>query len=525
MDKKTAIIIGAGPAGLTAALELLTKSQIRPIVYESSGETGGLCKTIRYKGNLLDIGPHRYFSKSERVMQWWEDILPLQGAPSKDDILLRRKIPLSRKKDAPDPEKEDKVMLIRNRYTRIYYRDKFYRYPISLSPDLFINLGLMWMVKIMVSYWHARFFPIKEEKSLEDFFINRFGRALYETFFRDYSLKVWGIPCREIRPDWGSQRVKGLSIGKTLYDAIVRKLPFAINAAAQYNGETSLLGQFLYPKLGAGQVWEEVARLIREKGGVLHLNHTVTGFETDGDKIVSAEIRDQSTGAVFEQGADYFFSSMPVRDLIEGLGKAAPGDVRDTARGLMYRQLVIAGVLVRRLKTPEMAHGQPPHHILPDQWIYIQATNVKLVRLMICNNLSPYLVKDENNVWMGVEYTCGREDALWNLPDDEILRFAVKELCAIHLIEEADFIDGTVCRVPHAYPVYAGTYHLFPRIKEYTMGIENLFLIGRAGMHRYNNIDHSMLTAMSAVENVVRNIPFKQKMWDVNSEKDYHENS
>ena len=333
MDKKTAVIIGAGPAGLTAAYELLTKTDIKPVIYEMSNKIGGISKTVDFKGNKIDIGGHRFFSKSQRVMQWWQDILPLQGKPSKDDIILRRKIQFSTKINAPDPEKTDKVMLIRNRLSRIFFLGNFFDDPLSLNFNTFSNLDLFRIIKIGLSYIKIRLYPIKKEKSLEDFFINRFGKELYLLFFKDYTEKVWGIPCNKISPEWGAQRIKGLSITKAIFHGL--NTPFSKNRSiSQKNTETSLIQQFMYPKLGPGQLWDEVAGIIKRKGGKIYLKHKVIGLKYKNNKIVESRIKDQATGKVKTQKGDYFFSTMPVKDLIQGLGEQVPQEVQEVAKGL-----------------------------------------------------------------------------------------------------------------------------------------------------------------------------------------------
>ena len=266
MSRLIAIIAGAGPAGLTAAYELITKTDIKPIIFEMTDDIGGISKTINYKGNRIDIGGHRFFSKSDRVMNWWQNILPLQGSPAKDDIFLNRAVRLSNDHKAPDPEKTDNVMLIRNRLSRIFFMRKFFQYPISLNSNTILNLGIMRLIKIAISYTAIRFFPIKEEKTLEDFFINRFGKELYLTFFKNYTEKVWGIACDKIKPEWGAQRIKGLSVTTILLRAL-RKFLFKDNSVSQKDTETSLIERFMYPKYGPGQMWEEVAKIVKEIGG------------------------------------------------------------------------------------------------------------------------------------------------------------------------------------------------------------------------------------------------------------------
>ncbi len=521
MSRKTAIIIGAGPAGLTAAYELCDKTDIKPIVYESSGDIGGIAKTINYKGNRIDIGGHRFFSKSARVMQWWTELFPLQGAPSKNDIILKRKVCLSEKSDAPDPEKTDRVMLVRSRISRIFFLRKFFEYPISLSFNTFSNLGLVLVFKIILSYIKIKLFPIKDEKSLEDFYINRFGEELYLTFFKDYTEKVWGIPCYKIKPEWGAQRVKGLSIGKAILDAF-KSIFHKSSSIAQKDIETSLVKQFMYPKFGPGQMWEEVAGIVEKLGGEVHLRKKVIGLVTQDNRVVEVKLKDEITGDIVTNKGDYFFSSMPVKDLILGFDDV-PENVRKAAEGLMYRDFITVGVLLKKMKIKNKTKIKTINNIVPDNWIYIQERDVKLARLQIFNNWSPYMVKDEGTVWMGLEYMCNKGDGLWNKSDDGFANFAIDELAAIDIIEKEDVLDDVVIRMTNVYPVYSGTYDEFHVIKDFVDKFENLFLIGRNGMHRYNNQDHSMLSAMVAVDNIINNIKSKENIWAVNIEEEYHE--
>ncbi|MGZ7160037.1 MAG: NAD(P)/FAD-dependent oxidoreductase [Methanobacterium sp.] len=534
MSQKIAIIIGAGPAGLTAAYELLDKTDIKPFIYEMSGEIGGISKTVNYKGNRIDIGGHRFFSKNDRVMEWWQNIMPLQGAPAKDDSLLGREIPLknecykrelgqteAKKIDAPDPEKEDKVMLNRGRLSRIFFLRKFFNYPVTLNSSTMMNLGALRMLKIGLSYVKISVSPIKEEKSLEDFFINRFGRELYLTFFKDYTEKLWGVPCNEIQPDFGAQRVKGLSISKVITHAL--KSNFSKDSSIeQKKVETSLIEQFMYPKLGPGQMWEEVAKIIIENGGEIHFNQEVVGIETHGENIKQIKIKEQSTGEIKTISGDYFFSTMPVKDLIIAM-ENVPDEIQDIAKGLMYRDFITVGLLLNQLKIKNETKQRTVNDLVPDNWIYIQERDVKLGRLQIFNNWSPYLIKDDTKAWIGLEYFCNEGDELWNAPDGEFTSFAIDELAKIDIINKEDVLDKVVIRVKKTYPAYFGTYENFDNIRSFTDGFSNLFLIGRNGMHRYNNMDHSMLTAMTAIENIMGNVKSKDNIWSINAEEEYHE--
>jgi protoporphyrinogen oxidase len=507
---KTAVIIGAGPAGLTAAYELLNRTSIRPIVLEATGDIGGISKTVNYKGNRIDIGGHRFFSKSKRVMTWWQNIMPVEGSPAtnSDDCL--------------DPNTSDCVLLIRNRLSRILFLRKFFDYPLSLSLNTFRNLGLARLVRATLSYAKACIHPRKEVKSLEDFFINRFGNELYLTFFRDYTEKVWGVPCSRIKPEWGSQRVKGLSIAKVVVHAIKRTI-LPDRSVDQNHTETTLIEQFLYPKYGPGQMWEAVAQKIIEKGGEIHLQHRVSGIKVRNGKITEIEIWPPLNDRTDNTSPDYVFCTMPVKDLIECIDGSVPQNVREIAQGLVYRDFITVGLLLSRFASPASEVGKNNGESLRDNWIYIQEPDVKVGRLQIFNNWSPYMVSDPDATWVGLEYFCNEGDGLWNFPDNEMAEFAVDELVTIGLIDKSSVLDHTVIRVPKTYPAYFGTYENFDKIRNFTDQIENLFLIGRNGMHRYNNQDHSMLTAMAAVDNIIAGVNTKDNIWAVNTEQEYHE--
>ena len=537
-QNKTAIIVGAGPAGLTAAYELLDKTDIKPIIYEATDYIGGISKTVNYNGNRIDIGGHRFFSKSDRVMDWWRNILPLQGAPACDDKAVGREVPISKeclgrplgsketeRYTAPDPEKTDGVMLNRSRLSRIFFLRKFFDYPVSLNYSTFSNLGIKRTVKIGLRYVKSSVHKINEEKSLEDFFINRFGVELYHTFFKDYTEKVWGVPCNEITADWGAQRIKGLSITKAVSHAIKKSFSRSSKGSSisQKDVETSLIGQFMYPKHGPGQIWEEVAKQVTENGGEIHHNHRVVGIKSSGNKIVSIKVRDESTGKLEIIEGDYFFSTMPVKDLISYFEDDVPVDVGEVAQGLMYRDFITVGLLLDEMKIKNETKAKTINNIVPDNWIYIQERDVKIGRLQIFNNWSPYMVADKSKVWIGLEYFCNEGDWMWNMSNKEFTEFAVDELVKIDIINKEDVLDSIVIKVPKTYPAYFGTYNQFDVIRNFTDKFENLFLVGRNGMHRYNNMDHSMLTAMKAVENIVNGVNSKDNLWEVNAEDEYHE--
>ncbi len=523
--QKKAIIIGAGPAGLTAAYELLTRTDIVPIILEKSEYIGGISKTVNYKGNRIDIGGHRFFSKSKTVMQWWTNILPLQSTPASDDFLLEQTFNKKRTnaklpKTGTDPELTDKVMLIRSRLSRILFLRKFFSYPITISKDTIYNLGLKRTIKIGISYCFAKLKPIRNIDSLEKFFISRFGKELYATFFRDYTQKVWGIPCSEIAADWGAQRVKELSIRKAIMHSLKRRF-YKDTSLEQKNTDTSLIEQFMYPKYGPGQMWETVADIIREKGGTIIMNADVDQIHTINNKITSVQYNKDGKNEWIQ--ADYFFSTMPVKELINSFQIPIDNEITRVNDGLMYRDFITVGLLLNKLKVENDTNIPSFNNLIPDNWIYIQEKDVKIGRLQVFNNWSPYLLADNSKVWLGLEYFCNESDDLWNMKDDEFIKFAVKELVKIDIIDKQEVIDSTILRVPKAYPAYFGTYKDFDKIREFTDKFENLFLIGRNGMHRYNNQDHSMLTAITAVNNIINGVKTKENIWEVNTEEEYHE--
>ncbi len=514
---KKAIIIGAGPAGLTAAYELLKRNTgITPIIYEASPYIGGISKTISYKGNKMDIGGHRFFSKSDRVMQWWLNILPLEKTGVQHFTIQYQ----GKKKDFVNINNniadENKVMLIRNRLSRIFYLKKFFDYPLKMNVATLLKLGIGKTTGILFSYLKTKITRQREEKTLEDFFINRFGTILYKTFFKDYTEKVWGKECNQISAEWGAQRIKELSISKAILHAITSKFKRK-NDIAQKGTETSLIERFMYPKYGPGQMWETVAEKIIEMGGQIHLNCKVEAFETVQNKIIECTILHYTNNTREVVEGSYFFSTMPVKYLIKGLGNTVPQEVQRVANGLEYRDFITVGVLAKKLI---LENGT-----IKDNWIYIQESEVKMGRIQVFNNWSPYLVKDENNTWLGLEYFCYKNDALWNKTDEEFMQFAIDELVQIGFVNIEDVLDTTIIKEEKTYPAYFGTYNEFDTVSNYTNSIENLFLVGRNGMHKYNNSDHSMLTAMTAVDNIIAGIKTKENIWAINTEMDYHEES
>ena len=392
------LIIGAGPAGLTAAYELLTDRQsgspdidndYEVTVFEESDTMGGISRTVNYKGNRMDMGGHRFFSKVPEVNEWWDNMLPGQGSPTYDDILLKRPMPLT--PGGPDPQKEDRVMLNRNRVSRIYFKKKFFDYPISLKFETLKNMGILTTVHVFFSYLAALLHKRKEH-SLEDFYVNRFGHKLYAMFFENYTENLWGRHPSEIAPDWGAQRAKGLSIFAIIKDMFAKLLPARKNRKV----ETSLIEQFKYPKLGPGQLWDVTAEEITKRGGKILKNSKVTGFTKDKNNHITSLTYEQN-GETHTMEGDIFISSMPVKDLVGGMDNV-PKKIAHIAAGLPYRDYRTLGVLVPKLNLKNRTKIKTVGNIVPDCWIYVHDRTVKLGRLQVYNNWSPYMVKDRKSV-------------------------------------------------------------------------------------------------------------------------------
>ena len=512
--KKTVMIIGAGPAGLTAAYCLLKETDYLPIILEEEAFVGGISRTVEHNGNRMDIGGHRFFTKNTEVNALWQELMPTQGAPAWDDKILKEEKPLA--ENGPDPEAEDRVMLVRRRVSRIYYLKKFFDYPISLKWETFRNMGFVRTVKAGFGYvWSS--IAKKEEDSLRNFYINRFGKPLYEMFFEDYTEKVWGRDPKYISADWGAQRVKGLSLWKAVGNMLTK--PFRKEGAGV---ETSLIEQYHYPKKGPGQLYETMENEIVRMGGKIVKGAKVIKIDTDGACIKSITALQDGKEVVYT--GDEYFSTMPIKDLIAGMGEVPPADVRRVAEGLPYRDFMTVGLLVNKLNLKNETKLQTVGDIVPDCWIYIQDREVRLGRLQIFNNWSPYMLKDpEHTVWIGLEYFCNEGDDDWQMNDADFIEFAKRELASIGIIDEADVLDAVRVKVKKAYPAYFDTYAEFDTVRNYLSDIQNLWCIGRNGQHKYNNMDHSMLSAIEAVRTLSRGDRDKSSVWEVNTEKEYHE--
>ena len=513
---KRALIIGAGPAGLTAAYELLKQSdEYEVVVFEESDKFGGISRTVNYKGNRMDMGGHRFFSKSPEVNAWWDAMLPKQGSPSKDDIMLNRNVTLTA--GGPDPEQEDRVMLRRNRVSRIFFNKKFFDYPISLKPETFRNMGLFTTMNVGVSYLTAMAHK-KQEKSLEDFYINRFGKKLYSMFFEHYTENLWGRHPSKIDPSWGAQRVKGVSIMVVLKDALDKQF-----GRKSDHVETSLIEEFSYPKLGPGQLWDVTAEEIRKLGGTILTNARVTGVRKNADNVLTAVVYEKD-GQHLEMEGDVVISSMPIKDLVAGMNDV-PADPARIAAGLPYRDYMTVGVLIDHLNLENKTKMKTVGNIVPDNWVYVHDRSVQMGRFQIYNNWSPYLVRNlEHTVWMGLEYFCNEGDQLWSMSDDEFAHLGIREMIKLHLIDGIEnVLDTHVERVRKAYPAYFDTYDEMDTLRAYLDTIPNLYCVGRNGQHRYNNIDHSMCTSFETVKNIIGGITDHSNIWSVNTEQEYHE--
>ncbi len=516
---KRAIIVGAGPAGLTAAHEMLKQTDVHPVVFEETDTIGGISQTVKYKGNRMDIGGHRFFSKNGKVMDWWLQMMPCQGQPSEDDLLLGR-VPAGMQEAGPNPEKEDRVMLVRNRVSRIFYLRKFFDYPISLKLKTFTNMGLVRTVQAGCGYLWSTVVK-RPDDSLENFYINRFGKPLYRMFFEDYTTKVWGVHPSKLGADWGSQRVKGLSVFAILKDMLRKSFSKEVDASKV---ETSLIESFIYPKLGPGQLWETVASEVQKQDGEIFMETPVKEIWVEGSRVTSVVVEDAS-GVQRRETCDYLLSSMPIRDLVAAIrGIEVPEEVQRIARELPYRDFITVGLLVDRMEIKNETPIKTYQNRVPDTWIYIQERDVKIGRLQIFNNWSPYLVKDyKNTMWIGLEYFCTEGDEMWKMEDEAFIQMAIGELEKIDIISAGAVKDACRIRIRKAYPSYFGSYYELDKVKAFLDKIENLFCIGRNGQHRYNNMDHSMLTAMEVVDNIRQGKTTKENVWAVNTEEEYHE--
>ena len=462
-ERQKATIIGAGPAGLTAALEL-TRHGFETVVFERSRHLGGLARTEEYQGNYFDIGGHRFYTKLPEIQQLWEEILG-------DDF---RKV---------------------GRLSRIYYRGRFLKYPLEPLNAL-SNLGIRESLYILGSYISIQIRPLPREDTFEEWVTNRFGRRLFQVFFKTYTEKVWGIPCSKIQPDWAAQRIKGLSLISALREAVFGS-----------QDVKTLINEFHYPVLGPGMMWKEVTRRILEDGGEVRLENPVTRVNCRSDRVRSLTVAHGASEDEFE--VENVISSMPLTTLVESMRPQPPPEILEAARQLQYRAFLIVGLIVTSKE------------LFPDQWIYIHTPDVRVGRIQNFKNWSPDMVADPDTTTVGMEYLCSEGDDLWTMEDASLIDLASRELEWLGLADSGAVVDGVVIRQPKAYPVYDGDYRAsLLHIQEYLARFSNLQTVGRNGMHRYNNQDHSMLTGILAARNLNGE---RHDLWDVNTERSYYE--
>ncbi len=528
MDKKLMVIAGGGPAGLTLAYELAkTSESIHPVVLEATPLFGGISRTESYKDNFIDIGGHRFFSKLQRIVDIWKGIMPVQSAPAKDDPDFGSLQTTTKKKGKPEgikgnPELSDNVFLQRRRVSRIYFNNKFFDYPVTLRLETLKAMGFRTTVESLVGFLKAKISP-RPETSLENFYINRFGKPLYEMFFENYTEKVWGIHPSRLSADWGSQRVKSLSLWSVISDMANKKLKGRNKKKSEI--ETSLIESFNYPKFGPGQMWSLMAEKAIEKGADIRTEEKVIKIHVGRDRRIEAVTVRTPDGRVKRIECDFFASSLPLCELIESLeGIEVPEEIRRISEGLVYRDFITAGILLPKLSLRNNTKIKTIGNRIPDTWIYIQDPKVRLGRIQIFNNWSPYIVADnENTMWIGLEYFCNEGDNLWTMPEEDFIRMAVSELETLGIASAKDVMETVRIRQRKAYPSYSGTYPEIQKLRDFLDSIPNLFCIGRNGQHRYNNMDHSMMTGLLTADYLSGVLKDRKPIWNVNTETDYNE--
>ena len=460
------VVIGGGPAGLTAAY-LAAKQGYGVTVLEGTDEIGGISRTAQYKGYRFDIGGHRFFTKITPVQEFWEEILG-------DDFL-----------DVP-------------RQSRILYSGKYFHYPLRAKNAL-MGLGIVNATRCVLSYIDAQLNPSPVEDTLDQWVTNRFGRRLYEIFFKTYTEKVWGIPCTEVRAEWAAQRIQGLSLARAILSAT------ALNRRS--TDIKSLISSFKYPRLGPGQMWETCADRVKEMGGQVLMNHHATRIELTNGRATAVIAQTPEGEKRFE--AEHFVTTTDIRSLVRALGDQVPEAARVAGEGLNYRDFLVVALILDK------------QDLFPDNWIYIHTPGVKVGRIQNFNNWSAAMVPDAGRTCLGMEYFCFEGDGLWNSSNEELVDLAGRELEALDIAKRSDVVDGTVVRMPKAYPTYDAVYkeHL-DTIRASIDRVPNLHTVGRNGMHKYNNADHSMYTAMLTYENMNG---AAHDVWSVNTDFDYHE--
>ena len=508
-------IIGAGPAGLTAAYELQQHSDCAITLFEKTEAIGGISQTVNYRGNRIDIGGHRFFSKSEWVMRWWFNILPIRNSEKNIVTSYQNKQSSIDTTNYIDDSAED-FFEVRPRKSRIFYRRRFFDYPVKFNLNTLLSFGILKSLRIGMSLIYIRFFPIKNEKNLEDFYINRFGKELYLTFFKDYTKKVWGTECRNLSAEWGRQRIKDVSLRKMIRHQLRSILSPAKQGIGNKEVEQSLTEYFLYPPKGPGQLWAKVVNELDKSRVDVQFNTEVLHFDINDHLVSKVHYRD-SYGVVQEQRFDAIFSTMPLKHVFRGFGNQVDPAIRHTATNLPYRDFLIVGLLLKRLK-PESDNDK-----LTDNWLYIQDKGVKVGRIQLFHNWSSSMIKDPSLRWVGAEYFLNADEPLWTRKDSGVIELAKRELTQIGLIDPEDVVDATVVRMPKAYPRYSGVYHQMPQVRKYINSLLNFYPMGRNGMHKYNNQDHSMLSAKRSVDHFLYSNFDKELIWETNTDQSYQE--
>ena len=514
MEKRIAVIIGGGPAGLSSAYSLLKyTNDIKPVIIEENDCVGGLSRTLIHNNNGIDIGPHRFFTRNNEVFQLWNEFLNIQDCPAIDDKLLNR-FPKS-ENGKINPEIQDNVFLKRKRFSRIYYNKHFIDYPIKINLAIFKALGLKKTVLAGLSYIKS---CLKKQKeiNLESFMINRFGKVLYQLFFENYTEKVWGVHPNSISKEWGEQRIKKISVFKVLKDTLLTFLKI------NFKKETSLIDEYYYPKFGSSQIYNLMAEKIKEMGGEIILNTKVVKIHRNGNEISYVEYIDNQTNEVKILKGDLYISSMPVKDLITNMNEV-PAEIKDIADNLPYRDFILVNFILNNINLKNNTKHPTINNIAPDSWIYLQDTGIKAGRLDIMNNFSPYIINNfKEDTIVSLEYFCNENDEFWNKSDNEIINFAAKELVSSDIANISYIKDIKCFRIKKAYPAYFGSYSEFNKIQDYINKTENLYCIGRNGQHKYNNMDHSVLSGIVAAKIIINNID-KNSLWDVNTDNNYQE--
>lgn len=485
---KKAVIIGAGPSGLAFAYELIEKkSNIMPIIIEKLPCVGGLSRTV-YKNNMgVDIGGHRLYTNDEYVKSIWFKFLSVQNAKAIDDIICSRDI--NYPQEGKNPNEFDDVMLIRNRFSSIIYNNQFFPYPLKINFQTLKKLGFLKSLKAGISYFKSVFIK-REEKSLEDFMMNRFGKVLYETFFKEYTKKVWGVDASVLSCEWGNERIRKLSLFKTVLNSILSNIKFL-----KFKKETSLIDKFYYPKFGCSQLWDFMAQYIQNNGGKILLNCEFCGFEIENEKINAIKYKDEN-GNMAKIFGDYYISSAPIKDIVNDLDISE--EIKNSAKKLPYRDYILVSFYSDKLNLKNYTDYKTINNTTPDNWLYLQEDNAIAARIQIMNNWSPYLVVDfENKYLVSLEYFVNENDEFWKKTDDEIIKLAALECEKYNLFNSDNIIKTFAIREKKAYPAYFGEYKNIDEIKNALKKYKNLYLIGRNGQHKYNNMDEAMVCGIN----------------------------